>query len=114
MASMNQQKGLQMQDKLHLSIVERITRTTTMANVTKTWLATALITDDPAGDLIADMRREQETMPSLFKNIRDMRAYLVSRRACPEALAAVPAVWRRYSKWLMRHPTGTRAVTGDR
>lgn len=82
-----------------------------MTNLTTTWLASARVTDDPAGDLIADMRREQETMPSIFKNIREMRAYLVSRRACPDAMEAVPAVWRRYSSWLMRNPTGK--VTGD-
>jgi hypothetical protein len=88
-------------------------KTPPMTNFTKQWLAHARITDDPAGDLIADMRREQETMPSLFKNIREMRAYLVSRRACPEALEAVSTVWRRYSSWIMRNPTATPSMTHD-
>jgi hypothetical protein len=83
-----------------------------MTNVTKTWLAKSRITDDPAGDLMADMRRDA-ALPPLFRNIREMRAYLVSRGGCPEALQAIPVVWRRYSSWLMRNPTGIPTVTGD-
>ena len=69
------------------------------------WLTAARVTDDPAGDLIADMRRDK-TIPSLFGNIREMRSHLRLRGACPEALAAVPVVWRRYKSWLDHHPFG--------
>ena len=67
------------------------------------WLRHAGITEDPAGDLIADMRRVAD-LPALFGNIEEMRSYLRSRNACREAMAAAPIVWRRYRKWLDRHP----------
>jgi hypothetical protein len=68
---------------------------------TTKWLAQTTITDDPVGDLIADMQRDVRqgvTIPS-FNNIGDMRAVLCSRNACDEALATVPAAWRRYKRW---------------
>jgi hypothetical protein len=83
-----------------------------LTNVTKSWLEKSHITDDPAGDLMSDMRRDP-TLPTFFRNIREMRAYLVSRGACPEALQALPVVWRRYSSWLMRNPTGVPTMTHD-
>jgi hypothetical protein len=64
---------------------------------TKRWLARARITDDPAGDLIADMRRDPD-VPSRFDSIEAMRSYLHRKGACRAALAAVPLVWRRYRK----------------
>lgn len=67
------------------------------------WLAAARATDDPAGDLIGDMRGDL-TIPHLFASIEDMRGYLRCRGACVEALAAVPTVWRRYRRWMDRHP----------
>ena len=74
-----------------------------MTSATQEFLARAHITGDPAGDLIADMRRDP-AVPALFGNIREMRAYLQRRGACPGALEAVPIVWRRYSQWLTRNP----------
>lgn len=72
------------------------------------WLAAARITDDRAGDLIGDLRLDlrdrPDEFPRLFGNIRGMRAHLARRMASPEALAAVPAVWRRYRSWLNRNP----------
>jgi hypothetical protein len=70
----------------------------------KEWLRRARVTDGPEGDLIADMRSDA-AVPGLFPNIGAMREYLQSRHACRrEAIAAVPAVWRRYSRWLAHHP----------
>jgi hypothetical protein len=74
-------------------------------NWTKNWLASTRITDDPMGDLIADMRTDPG-IPPLFKNIDAMRDYLRSKGACREALAIVPRVWRRYQSWQDRHPWG--------
>ena len=74
----------------------------------RAWLEAARRTDDPAGDLIADMRRDFERNPAdfprLFPSITAMRAYLRAKGACHEAMRAVPVVWRRYAKWLDRHP----------
>jgi hypothetical protein len=72
---------------------------------TQAWLAAAQITDDPAGDVIADMRRDPD-IPALFKNIDAMRDYLRTKGACREALAALPIVWRRHQGWLGRNPCG--------
>jgi hypothetical protein len=55
------------------------------------WLARARVTDDAAGDLIADMRRDRQ-LPRVFDSLADMRHYL-------EARAAVPALWRRWRRW---------------
>jgi len=60
-------------------------------SATKEWLATARVTDTPAGDLIADMKSDPP-LPDLFRDIEQMRSYLRSRGACWEAVAAVPAV----------------------
>lgn len=73
---------------------------------TKAWLAVAKRSDDPEGDLIADMARDPN-IPILFHNIESMRAYLHDKGACREAIAAVPRVWRRYRRWTDRHPTVT-------
>jgi hypothetical protein len=74
-----------------------------MTEATTRWLAAARNTDDPAGDLIADMRRDP-ALPGLFSNVGEMRSYLQRKGACAEALAALPVVWRRYRHWLDRHP----------
>lgn len=74
--------------------------------LTAVWLTRAHVTDDPEGDLIADMRAELRRgaeVPALFPNMVSMQDYLRSRGACPEALAAVPGVWRRYRRWVDRH-----------
>ena len=57
------------------------------------------ITDDPAGYVIAGMRRDP-SVPPLFHHIGEMRGYLRRRYAPTEALAAVPILWRRYAYWL--------------
>jgi hypothetical protein len=73
------------------------------------WLSCARVTDNPEGDLIADMRAELRRgadMPGSFRNIVEMRGYLRSRGACREVLAAVPGVWRRYRNWVDRNGAG--------
>jgi hypothetical protein len=74
-------------------------------HLVKEWLHYARRTDDPAGDLIADMARDRD-LPPLFRNIGHMRSYLQQEGACREALDAVPVVWRRYNGWLTRNPAG--------
>jgi hypothetical protein len=69
----------------------------------RAWLDASRITDNIAGDVIADMRRDSN-LPELFHNYREMRAYLRDRGACLEAMEALPEVWRRYRNWLDRHP----------
>jgi hypothetical protein len=51
------------------------------------------------------MRRDPN-VPPLFHHIGEMRGYLRLKGAPAEALAVVPTVWRRYSRWLARHPAG--------
>ena len=79
---------------------------------TAAWLACARLTDDPEGDLIADMRGELRRgveLPALFANKAELHSYLISRSACQGALNAVPGVWRRYRQWLDRHGLDWRA-----
>ena len=72
-----------------------------MGNSIKQWLASARVTDNPVGDLIVDMRTEKD-LPNRFRNIGEMRGFLRRKGACREALATVPAAWRRYSRWQAR------------
>jgi hypothetical protein len=83
--------------------------------ITAAWLVRARVTDDPEGDLIADMRselRRSVEVPALFPNMAAMRDYLVGRGASREVLAAVPGVWRRYRRWVDQH-RHTPAPTGE-
>jgi hypothetical protein len=59
------------------------------------WLAVANVTDDPAGDLIDDLRRDTRK-PADIPSRAELRRYLRLRRACREAIRAVPTVWRRF------------------
>src|SRR5215204_4927084 len=72
-------------------------------NWTRAFLARARVTDDPVGDLIVDMRADRNA-PPLFKNINAVRGYLRTKNACMGALEAVPGFWRRYQRWIDRHP----------
>ena len=67
-------------------------------NWTATWLRSARITDDLAGDVIANMRSDLN-VPPMF-HISEMRSYLRVKGASIEALTAVPILWQRYSNWL--------------
>jgi hypothetical protein len=68
-------------------------------NWTANWARRSRITDDPAGYVIAGVRRDPN-VPPLFHHIGEMRGYLRRRYAPTEALAAVPILWRRYAYWL--------------
>ncbi|HEY5125751.1 MAG TPA: hypothetical protein VIJ35_00360 [Bradyrhizobium sp.] len=84
-----------------------------VVDVTAAWLSRAHVTDDPEGDLIADMRselRRGSDMPALFPNMASMREYLRRQGACPEALAAVPGVWQRYRNWVDRNCRTWRSI----
>jgi hypothetical protein len=74
------------------------------------WLKAARVTDTPEGDLIADtqfdFKMHAEQFPALFSNRAQMRDFLKDRRACKEALQAIPGVWRRYRNWLDHHSFG--------
>ena len=67
-------------------------------NWTANWLRRARITDDPVGEVIANMRRDPD-VPPLFRHINEVRSYLRRNCASTEALAAVPILWRRYLNW---------------
>jgi hypothetical protein len=80
-------------------------------NFTRQWLARARITDNPEGDLIADMRADPD-IPPLFHNIDEMRGYLARKGACIPAMEAVRKVWPRYRRSVDRQimgPTHTDA-----
>jgi hypothetical protein len=69
----------------------------------RTFLTQAEVTDDPAGDLIADMRSDRD-LPDV-QDIRAARFYLRDRGACQGAIDALPDVWWRYVKWCARATT---------
>jgi hypothetical protein len=69
-------------------------------NWTKAWLAEAKVTDNPVGDLIADMRRDADPkLPEDFPSVSHLKSYLYLRGACREALAVARTAWRRYRAW---------------
>jgi hypothetical protein len=72
-------------------------------NYTAHWLNQAQVTDDPEGDLIADMRTDPD-IPHLFPTLKAMRAYVGRKsRNDPLVMAAVLGVWRRYRAWCRRY-----------
>jgi hypothetical protein len=84
-----------------------------MKSPTRLWLRRVRITDDPAGDLIGDMRQQMLSgfeLPRVFANIGAMRAYLRDRGASSQALDAVPEVWSRYRRWLNYHGGAIRRI----
>jgi hypothetical protein len=64
------------------------------------WATRAEATDDPAGDLIFDLRRDYLTGNSRnfprIHNLGELKDYLETQGACHGALAAAPKVWRRF------------------
>ena len=65
----------------------------------KAWLKNAEVTDDPEGDLIADMRADPDILHH-FWGLKQMRRYVwLKSRGDKLIMAAVPGVWRRYRKW---------------
>lgn len=63
------------------------------------WLESMGVTDDPEGDLVADMLRDPD-LPPLFLSMKMMRNYILDHGGCREAVEAVPGVWQRYKKRL--------------
>jgi len=64
------------------------------------WVMRAKITDDPAGDLIGDIRRDTRLWcrPLDIHSAAELRAHLRFRSACDGALKAAGTVWRRYER----------------
>jgi hypothetical protein len=69
---------------------------------TRDWLSKERCLPD---ELKADMQRDP-TIPRLFRNIKQLRAYLVERKAGAGTLVDVPRIWRSYSRWISRNPWG--------
>jgi hypothetical protein len=64
----------------------------------RAWLRRAQITDDAAGDLIGDMRRDAD-LPGV-KSLTELQRYLAGRSDGNElVLDAADKVWRRYVEW---------------
>lgn len=59
----------------------------------------ARVTDDPAGDLVQDMRVDRAIMGQEFRSAAELCLYLRFKQACPEAIVTAPVVWRRYLAW---------------
>jgi hypothetical protein len=68
------------------------------------WLERARITDDPAGDLIADMKADRNLPLRNVTSFGALRSYLISKNACHEAIKAARIVCRRYRNWQDRNP----------
>jgi hypothetical protein len=64
----------------------------------KVWLAAAHVTNDRVGDFISDARQDAQ-LPETITSAARLRSYLRTRHASPEALATVPAIWRRFQHW---------------
>jgi hypothetical protein len=67
------------------------------------WVMRARVTDNPAGDLIGDIQRDTRRwaragidQPPLISSVGELSGYLHRQRACSGAVAAVPAVWKRF------------------
>ena len=67
------------------------------------WLDNVRIDDDPLGDLMSEMQRNRHTLPSVFKNLNTVRAYLANHGMEGKDYLA-PFVWRRYRRWQDAHP----------
>jgi hypothetical protein len=68
------------------------------------WLKHARTTDDPAGDLIADMKADRNLPLRNVTSFGALRSYLISKNACHGAIEAAQVVCRRYRAWQDRHP----------
>jgi len=62
----------------------------------RSWVAALPVTDDPIGDFVSDLI-DDESFPRGISCFDVIDGYLSwTRRACPEALKAAGALWRRY------------------
>jgi hypothetical protein len=79
------------------------------SNWTREFLKRARLTNDPAGDLVADMRVAMEcrkNVPSLFCSKREMEDYVRREGGCDKAIEACSDLWPRYRRFVDRHPWG--------
>jgi hypothetical protein len=60
----------------------------------KTWLSETEATRDPAGDLIGDLKSDDE-LPNV-ESAAELTAYMRRVGACTGALEAVSKVWERF------------------
>jgi hypothetical protein len=72
------------------------------------YLRSAQVTDYPVGNLIADLQRDLRLKPAEISDQATLAHHVRCNwpGACPEAVAAVPMVWRRYLAW--QHAQATR------
>ena len=67
------------------------------------WLRATRITNDAAGDLIKDLRRDLRDNPKEFPSphtVLGLARYLAQWDPCPGALVAASVVWGRYRRWV--------------
>jgi hypothetical protein len=64
----------------------------------KEYIGKAMRTDNPAGDLIEDMRSDKQ-LPENFEKLDSLRTYLQVRGACRGAVDAAADVWHRFVQW---------------
>jgi len=64
----------------------------------KQWLVKAEQTYDPAGDLVGDLKSDDE-LPNV-ESAEQLRSYLIRVGCCSGALEAMTPVWKRYQRWL--------------
>jgi hypothetical protein len=63
----------------------------------KEWLSKIEATRDPTGDLIGDLKADDE-LPDV-ESKEELLAYMKKCGACTAALKAVPVVWKRFRRW---------------
>jgi hypothetical protein len=67
------------------------------------WIMQAKVTDNPVGDFIDDTQmliRVGRPPPPVITSEEQLKRFLLVRNACPQAMDTIPAVWRRYQRWL--------------
>lgn len=71
------------------------------------WLTKTRATNNPTGDIIADMKCDYDenpnNFPEVFHDISEMRAYFHSRGACEAVVDLIPNLWVRYRQWMIQN-----------
>lgn len=62
------------------------------------WLRATRATDDGAGDLIGDLKRDRD-LPWRVATLHDLREHLYDAGACDGAMVVLPKAWERYERW---------------
>lgn len=60
------------------------------------WIEHAEITDDPAGDLIGDLKTANRSAPLPIRGPRTLIGFLERNGACRAAIDVAPKVWERF------------------